>query len=452
MTKDDKIRAAQVLLADALSMSDTPPAARIVSLAAGANLQAAIDDARAGDVIELEAGATFVGNFRLRGQHSEAVMIRSAGLYAPGRVSPQIAAPFAKVQAPKGGLSAFTTERGAAGFVLSCLEIPGNPGGFGDLLQLGDGSTAQSTLLGIPSRFVVDRCYLHGDPVIGQKRGIALNCSDALISLCYLSDFFVVGQDSQAIAGWNGPGHYTITDNYLEAASENILFGGTDPAVPNLVPTNITIEGNTLTKKSAWHGKGVNVKTLFELKSAREVTFRGNLVTNIWGDAQIGYAVQLTPRNQDGNAPWSTIEDVLIQRNDFRDMAAAINFLGTDYGHPSGRMKRVQVVDNTFTNVDPVTFTGSAKIFQVADGPEDLTIDGNTITGANLLSTPAREINSSILYFSSGQKALRMAFTNNRYAKTDYGIFGGGSSVGGTPPHAWVDYTDSGTISGNQEQ
>lgn len=451
MTKDDKIRAARVLLAEALSMSDTPPAARIVSLAAGANLQAAIDEARAGDVIELEAGATFVGNFRLRGQHAEAVMIRSAGIYGPGRVGPTTWVSFAKVRAPQGGAPPFATEPGAAGFVLSCMDVPGNQGGFGDLIQLGDGSPAQNTLAGIPSRFVVDRCYLHGDPVAGQKRGIALNCSDVLISACYLSDFSVVGQDSQAISGWNGPGHFTILDNYLEAASENVLFGGTDAAVPNLVPSDITIEGNTLTKKSAWHGKGVNVKTLFELKSARNVVFRGNLVTNVWGDAQIGYAVQLTPRNQDGNAPWSTVEDVLIQRNDFRDMAAAINFLGTDYGHPSGRMKRVQVLNNSFANVDPVTFTGSAKVFQVSDGPEDLIIDHNVVSGANLVSTPAREINSSILYFPSGQKALRMQFTSNQYPRTDYGVFGGGSSVGGNPPHAWVDFTQDGTIDGNVE-
>jgi hypothetical protein len=417
-----------------------PPAARVLSLAAGANLQAAIDAAQAGDVLELEAGATFVGNYVLRSRHAEAVMIRSAGRYGPGRLNPTTVGAYAKVRASIGGAPAFATEPGTQGWTLSCLEVPGNPGGFGELLQLGDGSTAQTSLDGIPSRFVVDRCYLHGDPVIGQKRGIALNCSDVLITGCHISDIFVIGQDSQAIAGWNGPGQYTITDNYLEAASENILFGGTDAAVPNLVPSDITISGNTLTKKSAWKGKGYNVKNLFELKSARRVVFRDNLVTNVWGDAQVGYAVQLTPRNQDGAAPWSTVEDVLIQTNDFRDMAAGINFLGTDYGYPSGRMKRVQVVANTFTNVDPSAFWGSDKVFQIGDGPEDVTIDGNTVTGANL---------GSILYFTGGAKSLRLVFTNNKYPASLYGIFGGGSSVGGNPPHAWVDYVDAGTISGN---
>ena len=37
----------------------------------------------------------------------------------------------------------------------------------------------------------------------------------------YIAEIKAPSQDSQAIAGWNGPGPYTITNNYLEAASEN---------------------------------------------------------------------------------------------------------------------------------------------------------------------------------------------------------------------------------------
>ena len=39
--------------------------ARSVQVAAGGNLQAALDSAVAGDIIELQAGATFTGNFVL---------------------------------------------------------------------------------------------------------------------------------------------------------------------------------------------------------------------------------------------------------------------------------------------------------------------------------------------------------------------------------------------------
>ena len=51
----------------------------------------------------------------------------------------------------------------------------------------------------------VDRCYIHGDAQLGQKRGIALNSANTNISNCYISDIKLVGQDTQAIGGWNGP-------------------------------------------------------------------------------------------------------------------------------------------------------------------------------------------------------------------------------------------------------
>src|SRR5262249_5020196 len=41
------------------------PAGKTINVAAGGDVQAAIDQARSGDVIKLQAGATFIGNFRL---------------------------------------------------------------------------------------------------------------------------------------------------------------------------------------------------------------------------------------------------------------------------------------------------------------------------------------------------------------------------------------------------
>jgi hypothetical protein len=148
----------------------------------------------------------------------------------------------------------------------------------------------------------------------------------------------------------------------------------------------------------------------------------------------------LTPVNQDGGAPWSTIEDVLIRHNVISHVAAAFNLLGTSYTYPSGRMKRVQIAGNTLTGIDPQAYGGSDKVIIVSDGPEDVTIDGNTISGQHL---------GSILYFSGAPKCLRMAFTNNSYPPSEYGIFGADASVGGDPPHAWVQYVEDGTFSGN---
>ena len=45
------------------------------------------------------------------------------------------------------------------------------------------------------------------------------------------------------------------------------------------------------------------VKNLFELKNAQQVTIDGNVIENVWAAGQYGYAIVLTPRNQNGSAP-----------------------------------------------------------------------------------------------------------------------------------------------------
>src|SRR3989442_422817 len=93
-----------------------------------------------------------------------------------------------------------------------------------------------------------------------------------------IAEIKAVGQDSQAIAGWNGPGPYAITNNYLEGAGENVIFGGADPTIPNLVPGDITIAGNAIAKRPAWRSENWTVKNLLELKNARRVSIHDNTV------------------------------------------------------------------------------------------------------------------------------------------------------------------------------
>ena len=113
-----------------------------------------------------------------------------------------------------------------------------------------------------------------------------------------------MGQDSQAIAAWNSPGPFVIRNNYLEAAGENILFGGADIMIAGVVPSDITVEDNVLTKNPAWRGTSWTVKNIFELKNARRVVVRRNLMLYNWGGSQTGFAVVFTPRNSSGRTPW----------------------------------------------------------------------------------------------------------------------------------------------------
>jgi hypothetical protein len=151
----------------------------------------------------------------------------------------------------------------------------------------------------------MDRSYVHGNPTYGHRRGLALNSAASTIVNSHFSDIKGINQDTQAICGWNGPGPFLIENNHLEAAAENILFGGSDPYIPQLVPSGITIRRNLITKPLAWMSQSWVVKNLIEFKNAKDVVVEGNTIENNWASGQQGYSIIFSPRNQSNTAPWS---------------------------------------------------------------------------------------------------------------------------------------------------
>jgi hypothetical protein len=66
-------------------------------------------------------------------------------------------------------------------------------------------------------------------------------------------------------------------------------------------------------------------KTIAETKNARRVLIEGNVIENVWADAQVGFAILLKSSNQDGTAPWSTTQDVTFRYNRVRNVGAVFN-------------------------------------------------------------------------------------------------------------------------------
>ena len=231
--------------------------AATILVRAGENLQTAINAAQPGDTLLLEAGATFSGNFVLPVKTGDTyITIRSAGadaqLPGPGtRIAPSHAPLLAKIRSSN-TMAALRTAPGAHHWRLLLLEFPATREGYGEILQIGDGSSAQTELSQVPFEIELDRLYIHGDPVMGQKRGVALNARSVTIRNCYISDIRGVGMDTQAIGGWNGPGPFLIENNYLEAAGENLLLGGADPAIANLVSEDVVIRNNYMSRPMSW--------------------------------------------------------------------------------------------------------------------------------------------------------------------------------------------------------
>jgi hypothetical protein len=398
-----------------------------LNVPAGADLQAAIDRARPGDTIALEPGATYVGNFVLPVKPgSQFITIRTSGddglPRAGQRVHPSHSPRLAKLRSPN-RQPALRTEPGAHHWRLLLLEFLPSADAGGDIVTLGDGSAAQAQGTQVPFDLVVDRCYVHGDPQKGQKRGIALNSGRTTISNSYVSDIKGIGQDTQAIAGWNGPGPYTIENNYLEAAGENFLLGGADPAIPGLVTEDVVFRRNHLAKPLAWRSERWQVKNLFELKNARRVLVEENLMEYSWKQAQLGYAILLTPRNQDRRAPWVTVEDVTIRRNIVRHAGGGMQIIGRDT-NPSGQTRRVRVVDNLFYDISGPKWGGTGAFALIGDGPADVVFEHNTVLqSGNILMAygGTRE---------DPEQIPGVVFRDNLIRHNAYGVHGADRAVG----------------------
>jgi len=417
-----------VLAATLLYTAYTAASPQTIRVTEGADLQQALNGARPGDTILLRPGAVYTGNFVLPAKGgTAAITIRTsetAGQPRPGvRVRPVHAGTLAKIGSPN-RQPALRTAPGASGWRLELLEFLPTHDGAGDIIALGDGGSAQRTLDQVPRDITIDRCYIHGHPDHGQKRGIALNSGNTTITGSYIADIKVRGQDSQAVAGWNGPGPYTIENNYLEAAGENFLLGGADPSIDGLVTSDVTFRRNHLAKPLAWRDERWQVKNLFELKNARRVLVEGNLMEYAWQQAQVGYAIVLTPRNQDGGAPWATVEDVTFRHNIVRHAGGGMQIIGPDTTHPSGPTRRIEVTNNLFYDIDAKKWGGTGAFLLIGEGPSDVSVTRNTVRQSG---------NIVMAYGGTKARPARVAgfsFRGNVILHNQYGVHGADRAPG----------------------
>ncbi len=404
------------------------PSGRTIPVGAGGDFQAALNAAQAGDVITLAAGATFSGPFTLPAKPGEGWIVVRPGapdgsLPPPGtRVDPSYATVMPKLVSASG--SVITAAPGAHHYRFLGIEIRPREGTFlYNLVLLGSAETSEDRL---PHHIVFDRCYLHGDSKKGTRRGIAMNSRHTAVIDSYLSDFKEVGADTQAILGWNGSGPFKIVNNYLEAAGENVMFGGgADPAIPDLVPSDIEIRRNHVSKPLSWkvgdpsfQGMPWAVKNLFELKNARRVLIEGNLFEHNWVHAQAGFAIIFTVRNERGSAPWSVVEDVTFANNIVRHTASGINILGRDDNYPSQQTKRILIRNNLFTDVGGPRWGGGGRLFQLLRGSAQVVIDHNT----------AFQTDNIVL--ADGEPHVGFVFRNNITPHNSVGVFGSGQRSG----------------------
>jgi hypothetical protein len=398
---------------------------RTIHVPAGDSLQSALDEAKPGDRITLEAGAMYKGPFTLPKKNGDAWIViasnRLRELPAGKRVNPLQARHMPRLVASS---SVIVTDEGAHHYRLAGVEVSPAEGEFiHNLIELG---SEDADLSDGPHHIVFDRSYVHGDPRKGGRRGFAMNGREIAVIQSYVSDFKEVGADSQAIAGWNGPGPFKIENNYLEAAGENVMFGGADPAVKGLVPSDIEVLRNHFSKPLRWkidhpsyEGTPWAVKNLFELKNARRVLADGNLLEYNWPHAQNGFAILFTPRNQDGKSPWSVVEDITFRNNVIRNVAAGFNILGRDDNHESRQTARISIHNNAMSDVGG-KWGGNGRLFQLLDGTAGVAITNNT----------AERATGGIVFGGDHDPHTHFVFQNNLMPDNGAGFVGSGTGVG----------------------
>jgi hypothetical protein len=386
-----------------------------ITVKAGGDVQAALERARPGDTILLEAGATFRGALNLPNKPgAEYITIRSnapdAQLPAPGtRLDPaRYAAALPKIISETRGEAAVTATNGAHHYRFIAVEFGPTPKGEGNIIALG--TTEEKSFNDLPHDIELDRVYVHGSPTEGQRRGVALNGRRMRVLNSYFADMKRKGEESQAICGWGGDGPFEIINNYLEGAAQGVLFGGATSPL-QVVPSDIIVRGNHFNKPLHWREEGWIVKNQFELKSARRVKVENNLITNCWAKGQTGIAILFTAANDSGS--WAMVEDVEFTNNIIRGAGGGINMQGQEA--KGGR--RVTVRNNIFDDISGERWGGDGEFLKVTDW-DGLVIENNTI------------VNSGAITKAYGEPVKGFIFRHNIVPQNEYGFVGDGQSPG----------------------
>jgi hypothetical protein len=281
---------------------------------------------------------------------------------------------------------------------------------------------------GTNHHLVFDRDWIHGTAQDETTRGIALGTS-AYVAVVdsYFTDFHCVAGtgscvDSQAIVGGIGEspmGPYKIVNNFLEAAGENIMFGG---GAATLSPSDIEIRHNHLFKPLTWRsgsqgfvggksGKPFIVKNLFELKNAQRVLFEGNILDNTWsGFTQAGFAILLTPKNQNNRCPLCKTTDLTIRFCRVSHAASGL-VMGTGFSSAGGAASggaRYSIHDVVFDDIDGEAYGGFGALFQITSRTptlRDVSIDHVTGFPPTVLFILGVDVDR--------EKIINFSFTNN---------------------------------------
>lgn len=405
--------------------------ARCTQTIGGSQLQSAVNRAKAGAVICLKPGERFTGRITLPKRNDDGwVVVRTApvaGQPAPGeRVRPSHEGVLAQLATPEGGAGAtIRVERGGRGWYLALLDVTIDPSLtaiLGTIVNFPPGS----------SDLVLDRVLLRAGAGQQVQRCLALNSANTAVIHSWLDECHAKGYDSQAIVSWESDGPVLIDNNTLAGAGENIMLGGADASRPGAVPQDWTITRNHIVTPVAWKGRWTK-KNLFETKNARRILVEGNVLDGSWADGQTGYAFLIKTANQSGRCTWCTANDLTIRRNLVMRAAGAFGITGREGSNRNpldSLTRRVLIAENYADDIGRPPATGAQQLVSIMQGAADVTIERNTIAGA--------DIKNDLSVAPPKPSAVRFVFRRNAVTRGRYSMHGCNGPVATCLPGASI--------------
>ena len=314
---------------------------------------------------------------------------------------------------------------------------------------------------------IFDRVWIHGTAKDETTRGIYLGDSTNVAVIdSYLNDFHCISDtgactDSQTINGGNSllpVGSYKIVNNFLEAAAENVMFGG---ATGSTVPGDIEIRRNHMFKPLTWMPGSPNFigvkfisKNLFEIKNGERLLLEGNVLENSWGGfSQVGWGMVITPRGS-----WAADRDITVRYNTFSHVGSGFQICASQFPLPTGgkvdsiASERISIHDVTVDDMNASTYHGDGIGFQISSGlAENAPLNNVTINHVTMLTDPHKTLLLVGSDYRNPKLPFNIVFTDNIVgAGTDSvwstgGKYTGACAKSGQPlitfNRCWTSYT-----------
>lgn len=240
------------------------------------------------------------------------------------------------IRATGANVGAFNTQTTSHHYILRGLILEASVQ-QNEIVRLGNPAT-EDTEAEISHNFIIQHCIIRptNEPTVNISNGIVLNANDVSIIDSRIEPLSFSGLESHNTLSYSASGRHVIDNNSYGGASINLFYGGAASAIRGLVPSDIEITANDLTRppewkpsNPAWDGRNRNNKGAWELKIGSYIVSRGNKLSNVFTDGQQGIAAFIQATCDSGN--WATANYVDFSYSWFYTIEQGIEFRASEY-------------------------------------------------------------------------------------------------------------------------